>query len=139
VNALSHAGGVVLRTDDGTTRVLLVTARRSSGEWVLPKGHIEHGESPEECAAREVLEESGVTADVRDVIGDIEYYTPRGLIRTRFYLMAYQSETEPGESRERAWLRSEEAMQRLRWDDARELVAKAVQTMSRSASRRSVQ
>ena len=43
----SHAGGVVARSADGEWEYLLVEARRSRGEWVLPKGHIETGETPE--------------------------------------------------------------------------------------------
>lgn len=122
----THAGGVVIRRAGGALEVLLVTARRSPGEWVLPKGHIEKGETDREAAVREVLEESGVTAIAGEPLGDLEYGFARGPIRARFFLMTFESEAEPGESRERAWLRPDEAMRRLRWDDARELVSHAV-------------
>lgn len=123
--APTHAGGVVVRRDGPQPRFLLVTARRSHGDWVLPKGHIEAGETAAEAAVREVLEESGVTAVAGDRIGDLEYNTPRGRIRARFFAMAFQSEAEPGESRERAWVTAEGARKRLRWDDARRLIEKA--------------
>lgn len=45
--------GVVL---DAAERVLLL--RNERAEWELPGGRIEPGESPEECVAREVFEET---------------------------------------------------------------------------------
>jgi 8-oxo-dGTP pyrophosphatase MutT (NUDIX family) len=46
--------GVVL---DSAGRVLLL--RNERDEWELPGGRIEIGESPEECVAREIAEETG--------------------------------------------------------------------------------
>ena len=46
IDAPTHAGGIVVRLDDGVARFLLVTARRQPGQWVFPKGHIEPGETP---------------------------------------------------------------------------------------------
>jgi 8-oxo-dGTP pyrophosphatase MutT (NUDIX family) len=46
--------GVVL---DPAGRVLLL--RNERDEWELPGGRIEIGESPEECVAREIAEETG--------------------------------------------------------------------------------
>lgn len=56
-------GAVVL---DARGRVLLVRRRHppSAGEWSLPGGHVEPGETPEAAVAREVLEETAVRARV---------------------------------------------------------------------------
>ena len=46
-------------------RVLLVRHKRGSepGSWSPPGGHLDFGETPEACAARETLEETGVRVD----------------------------------------------------------------------------
>ncbi len=49
------AGGLVLN-DEG--KILMIFRR---GKWDLPKGKFENGETVEECAAREVKEETGLS------------------------------------------------------------------------------
>ena len=50
------AGGIVFNGD----KVLVL--KNLKGVWVFPKGHVELGESHEQAALREVLEESGLHA-----------------------------------------------------------------------------
>lgn len=53
------AGGVVFRRAAGEpVRFLLI--RDSYGHWGFPKGHVESGETPEQAAARETAEETGL-------------------------------------------------------------------------------
>ncbi|WP_192498484.1 NUDIX domain-containing protein [Halorussus halophilus] len=54
------AGGVAVLDGDS---ILLVEDFRSSGEWKLPEGRVECGESPREGVARELEEETGLTVD----------------------------------------------------------------------------
>ena len=55
----SSCGAVVFRDIKGEIRYLLIKNRRSA-HWGFPKGHIEMGETKEETALREVLEETGI-------------------------------------------------------------------------------
>ncbi|WP_078878283.1 NUDIX domain-containing protein [Streptomyces sp. NBRC 110035] len=56
-----------LVTDPTAQRVLLVRDRRS-GQWGLPGGRREHGETLPEAAARETLAEAGVVVDVGPLV-----------------------------------------------------------------------
>jgi len=56
---VTSAGGVVLRKDDGRLLVALIT-ELDHPHYVLPKGHVEPGESLEAAARREVGEEAGL-------------------------------------------------------------------------------
>ena len=53
------AGGIVFRRSADGMRFLLI--RDSYRNWGFPKGHLEAEESPDEAAAREVREETGLT------------------------------------------------------------------------------
>ena len=121
----SHAGGVVARTVGGEREYLLVEASGRPGEWVLPKGHIEPGETPEEAAVREVQEEAGVRAEIIARAGDSEYAVGGQTVRVLFFLMRYQGETGGQEDRARAWHRYQDALRRLRFDDTRRVVTQA--------------
>lgn len=55
-------GCVVVR--DG--KLLLVRSR--GGFWSTPGGHLDFGESPEDCAVRETFEETGVTVSTLEFV-----------------------------------------------------------------------
>ncbi len=67
-----QAAGAVIT--DATGRVLLVLRGHEpqSGRWSIPGGHVEPGESAAEAAAREVLEETGLTVRVVRELGVAE-------------------------------------------------------------------
>ncbi|GHO65732.1 NUDIX hydrolase [Ktedonobacter sp. SOSP1-52] len=56
----------------------ILIAKRKKGDtlenkWEFPGGKIEPGESPEQCLAREMLEEFGVTVQVQDFVCSSTY------------------------------------------------------------------
>jgi ADP-ribose pyrophosphatase YjhB (NUDIX family) len=63
----TSAGGIVIV---GNAILLL---RKYNGDWVLPKGRVEENEEISKTALREVLEESGVKAEIVKYIGEITY------------------------------------------------------------------
>jgi 8-oxo-dGTP pyrophosphatase MutT (NUDIX family) len=70
------AGGVVVRGSPGHTEVVLASRRNRAGKlmWGLPKGVVEAGEEPDQTALREVLEETGLEAQIDSPLGDITYW-----------------------------------------------------------------
>lgn len=76
VRAEVSAGGVVFRGEGNTLEIALAARRTRKGElaWGLPKGNIEPGESSEQAAIREVLEETGLKAEVVEPLGDSRYF-----------------------------------------------------------------
>ena len=58
-----QASVVPFRIRDGVTEVLLITSRKRK-DWILPKGIVEPGQTPQEAAAMEALEEAGVAQPV---------------------------------------------------------------------------
>lgn len=76
----TSAGGFVLAAD-GSPQVVLIgrmQRKRQQLEWCVPKGHPEGDETLEQAAIREVFEETGIHAEIIDVLGSIDYefYTP---------------------------------------------------------------
>ncbi|WP_343448824.1 NUDIX domain-containing protein [Micromonospora oryzae] len=65
-NTLVPACGMLAVDDQGA---ILLQCRRDTGQWALPMGKMEIGETPTECAIRETLEEAGVEVEVTGLLG----------------------------------------------------------------------
>lgn len=109
-------GSAIVRDDVG--RVLLHRHKRL-GIWLQPGGHVDPGESCEDAAVREVLEETGVVAThalPRPLHVDV-HEGPRGHLHldVRWLLHAAGDQVPapaPGESPDVAWLEPDEALAR---------------------------
>lgn len=104
-------GGVVL---NASGRILL---RKPHGEydnyvWTFAKGGAEAGETPEQTALREVLDETGIEGRI---VGQLPGWFESGLSATRFYVMEVVRDTGrfDGETSEVVWVDAAEAAERV--------------------------
>ncbi|HWO80976.1 NUDIX hydrolase [Gaiella sp.] len=71
------AGGVPVRTAAQGIEVLVVH-RPGYDDWTFPKGKCEPGESDEDCALREVVEETGLVCDLEEELPSTAYRDSKG-------------------------------------------------------------
>jgi 8-oxo-dGTP pyrophosphatase MutT (NUDIX family) len=65
-NSLVPACGVLAVDDEGR---ILLQRRRDTGQWAIPMGKMELGETPTRCAVRETQEETGVLVVPTGLLG----------------------------------------------------------------------
>lgn len=117
-----QAGVIAFRTDGAEPRYLLVSARKTPGDWVFPKGHLEPNESKREAALREATEEAGLVGRVVGEAGDLRFRSGDEDVEVTYFVVQHLDDATPDESREVLWLGYQEAREKLTHEDARRLL-----------------
>lgn len=129
-----RAGGIVCRYAEGRHEFLLVTSNSNRERWIIPAGHIEDGETAEEAALREVVEEAGVAAKILFPLGNFRYSWYRNQqhinIDTCLFLMEYQKTMVVNpEGRDVRFFSYPELQSLNLWDESREFLRRAYEAL----------
>ena len=128
----SH-GGVVVRGDD----IVVIVPRGKRTTLALPKGGANDGETGAQTAAREVREETGVTAEHVAELGAVRYWYRRGgrrILKTvHFHLFSYVSgdtADHDHEVEDARWIPLQDARTALSYPGEREMIERALSKLA---------
>lgn len=116
------AGGLVLRDDS-----VLLVHRPKYDDWTFPKGKAKDAESDEECALREVEEETGLRCTIERGLAETRYRDARDRPKVvRYFVMrpvggAFEPHEEVDEVR---WVARGDAARLLSYEHDAELLSR---------------
>lgn len=125
---IKQAGAIVLRTVNQNHEVLLIMSKKKPRKRIFPKGHVELGETFEETAHRELMEEAGVKGELIRYAGNVYFTRENKSFDVAYFIFSYQYNVSAGEDgRDPAWYSPLEAYELLPSDDLRELFRQVVE------------
>jgi len=120
-------GVVCIKGDE----VLLIQRGKppKKGEWSLPGGHIEPGERLVDAAIRELIEETGVKAEIGGLIDVVDGIFPeanRHYVLIDYWARWVSGEAVAGDDADKArFVPLEQALEMVDWDETRRIIQAA--------------
>ncbi len=122
-------GAIVYRKFHGNIELLLIK-NQNGGHWSFPKGHVESGETEEETAVREIMEETGIEVLLDTSFRRVITYAPKKeTTKDVIYFLAkavtYDYTPQEEEIAQIKWVEINHAASILSYDNDRQLVVQA--------------
>ena len=109
----------------------LVVSSSDGINWVLPKGHIDPGETPEIAALRELAEEAGVVGEIVAPLAVRQFRKGVKELWVQYFLVRETGATESTENRTIRWEAEAEAPRLLTFAEARAALLEAAALVNR--------
>lgn len=122
-------GAIVYRKINDEYRYLVIKNKRSA-HWSFPKGHVELGETDEDTARREVLEETGLHIDIIDGFMATSEYLIQGRVEktVNIYVASTvdtNTKIQESEIEDYSWLNYESIQKRLKFENDKKILTDA--------------
>jgi 8-oxo-dGTP diphosphatase len=112
---IKAAGGILQRSTPRGDEVMVVYRKRHQ-DWTLPRGKVKDGESFQEAAMRQVLEETGCSCRIGNYLGTISYSdqgVPKVVLFWKMTLVEDKGTATNDEIGQALWLQLPAAIERL--------------------------
>lgn len=109
----------------------VLVLQQAAGHWGFPKGHVEKNETEVETATREIKEETNLDVEINTNYRYSESYSPaEGIEKEVIYFIAKVTggkiKPQEEEVQKIEWLNYEEALNRLTFENSKNLLKKAL-------------
>ncbi len=120
-----QSGVVPYRYEQDELKILLITSRHNK-RWIIPKGIIDYGFSPQESAEKEAFEEAGIQGKIDPTpIGEYQFLKWGGQVTVTVFLFEVKHEHDDWPEsyfRRRKWVSIAEAGQLVDLEGLRKIL-----------------